>query len=97
MAPELLLWQPMVEWAPERWFLGSIADKVIRSSPVPVLLIQPQESATQAAINHIQLPLDGSEQSETALPYASFLAKSLSLPITVVETISLTSFISGRS
>lgn len=81
---------------PERWFMGSIADKVIRTSPVPVLLIRPKEGNVPASsITHILLPLDGSEQSDVAMPYAAFLAKSLSLPVTVIQTVPSTSFTSA--
>lgn len=72
---------------PERWFLGSVADRVIRTPSVPVLVIpQPGDGAAAAsAIREIIVPLDGSGLAEAALPYASFLARSLPASITLLR------------
>ena len=58
---------------PERWFLGSVADKVVRMAAAPVLLIRPREdhAAVAASVKEILLPLDGSSLAEVALPYAT--------------------------
>ena len=72
---------------PARMFLGSVADKVVRTAAVPVLLIRPREdgSAGPESVQHILLPLDGSELAETAIPYATFLARALKVPITAIR------------
>jgi len=67
--------------------LGSVADQVCRTVPVPVLLVRP-ERGQQAAeekrlIGRILVPLDGSELSARALPVAEELARRLSAGITL--------------
>lgn len=74
---------------PERWFLGSVADRVVRTATVPVLLVRPREAGAQEAVAHIIVPLDGSAAAEAALPVAQYLAASLQVPITLVRTIDL--------
>jgi nucleotide-binding universal stress UspA family protein len=54
-----------------RLWLGSIADKVMRRLPMPVLLVRPQEEAPQLhdspALQRILIPLDGSVLAEQIL------------------------------
>jgi nucleotide-binding universal stress UspA family protein len=54
-----------------RFWLGSIADKLVRCLPVPILLVRPQEQPPDFALDHvfrhILVPLDGSELAEQAL------------------------------
>lgn len=54
-----------------RFWLGSVADKVARRSPVPVLLIHPQDGPLDwkkaPPIKRILVPLDGSEVAEKIL------------------------------
>lgn len=54
-----------------RLLYGSVADRVVRDSHVPVLLVRAglAPSATEP-INSILVPLDGSAYAETALPLA---------------------------
>ncbi len=67
----------------ERWMIGSVADKVMRLSTRPVLLVRPpapaDEDATVApatlAFHRILVPLDGSELAERALAPAAALAR----------------------
>jgi nucleotide-binding universal stress UspA family protein len=82
---------------PERWFLGSIADRVLRGSSTPVLLVRPRPDGQAAApsIDHVILPLDGSSLSEAALPYATFLAQGLQAPMTLVRTVDVTALSAG--
>jgi nucleotide-binding universal stress UspA family protein len=77
---------------PERWFLGSIADRIVRSAAAPVLLVRPGEASahTSASIEKIILPLDGSTLAEAAIPHAVFLAKTFERPIVLVRTLDLT-------
>lgn len=62
----------------QRWYLGSVADKLMRLAPCPVLLITPDPDADPAAaapLRRIAVPLDGSELAEAALPIAAHLAE----------------------
>jgi nucleotide-binding universal stress UspA family protein len=65
--------------------LGSVADKVVRSVPVPTLLIRtkpPEEAENRRKlVNRILVPLDGSEASKEAIPYAEDLARKLKASI----------------
>ncbi len=62
-----------------RWAIGSVADKVLRASKVPVLLVRagtPDETPyDQWPRKTILVLLDGSELAESVLPHAEALAK----------------------
>jgi nucleotide-binding universal stress UspA family protein len=67
-----------------RWLLGSVAEKVLRSTSNPLLLIRATPTALtdeQAAIKSIMVPLDGSALAESVLPPVSELAKKLGAEI----------------
>jgi nucleotide-binding universal stress UspA family protein len=62
-----------------RFWLGSVADELIRSSPIPLLVHRPAGGATPdlnapILFRRILVPLDGSEFAETALAPAAELA-----------------------
>jgi nucleotide-binding universal stress UspA family protein len=61
--------------------LGSIIDKVFRLVKCPVMLVRTDgdrpAGEAKELISHILVPLDGSENSETAIPYAEVLARGL--------------------
>jgi nucleotide-binding universal stress UspA family protein len=59
----------------KRWYLGGVADAVLRSTTKPIVLITPAEGALpQARLAHLVVPLDGSQLAEAALPVAELLA-----------------------
>ncbi|MGH7619793.1 MAG: universal stress protein [Gemmatimonadaceae bacterium] len=63
-----------------RFWLGSVADAVIRHSSVPVLMLRPTKSshgraAARHAFKRILVPLDGSSLAATALGPAQALAQ----------------------
>ena len=62
-----------------RWAMGSVADKVLRASKVPVLLVRagiPDEIVYDKWPRRtILAPLDGSELAESVLPHVEALAK----------------------
>jgi nucleotide-binding universal stress UspA family protein len=59
-----------------RWVFGSVTEKVIRSSPAPVLVVRsyPERSSEEQTIRKILLPLDGSDLSLRAAFQAQHLA-----------------------
>ena len=66
-----------------RWTFGSVADRVARSSPLPVLIVCPTEGGADprhAEITRVVAPLDGSELSQRALPVAESAARRLRVP-----------------
>jgi nucleotide-binding universal stress UspA family protein len=68
-----------------RWMQGSVSFKVSHYSPVPVLLLPPQEESQPAFMPggkqiRVLVPLDGSSLSEEALPPAIALTRALSAP-----------------
>lgn len=71
-----------------RWVLGSVADKVLRASKVPVLLVR--TGLTEEVMydkwpkRNILVPLDGSELAEEVLPHVEALARQRGLEATEV-------------
>jgi nucleotide-binding universal stress UspA family protein len=60
-----------------RWSLGSVADEVMRTAPVPVLLTRSETEARRPQDllpRRILIPLDGSPESESILPHARAIA-----------------------
>jgi nucleotide-binding universal stress UspA family protein len=69
---------------------GSIADKVLRGAPVPVLAVGPlvrEEAEGPLPIGRILAPLDGSSEAESALPLAIELARSLDARIDLIRVV----------
>jgi nucleotide-binding universal stress UspA family protein len=63
----------------ERWLLGSVADRVVREGPVPVLVVPATCVALwpPARAPRILIPLDGSALAEAAMGPALVLARAL--------------------
>ncbi|HEX7233106.1 MAG TPA: universal stress protein [Candidatus Binatia bacterium] len=71
-----------------RWLLGSVAEKVLRGSVNPVLLVRATEkpiSWDMPVLKSLLVPLDGSEMAETVLPIAGALAKSFDMEVTLLR------------
>jgi nucleotide-binding universal stress UspA family protein len=59
-----------------RWALGSVADRVVRTSTTPVLLVRATgDIAQEWTMRRIVVPLDGSYEAQQALPLACDLAE----------------------
>lgn len=58
-----------------RWALGSVADKVIHATTVPVLVVRGQAQPIVRPPRRILTPLDGSGLARQALPLASEIAR----------------------
>lgn len=75
-----------------RWDLGSVADKVVKASAMPLLLVRTklegERAKGQQLIRKILVPLDGSKPGEGALPYAVALATRLRAEVLLVQVVS---------
>jgi nucleotide-binding universal stress UspA family protein len=71
-----------------RWTLGSTANKVARASKCPVLLVRARTGVPGSIhLGKILLPLDGSKQSEAALPYVEALASKIKSQISLLNVV----------
>ncbi len=67
-----------------RWLLGSVAEKVLRATSNPLLLIRSSDKPRadeQASLSSVVVPLDGSDLAEEVLPSVVDLAKKLDLEV----------------
>ena len=73
---------------PARLVLGSVTNKVLHSTSVPVLVLRPRDgeaTVPEAELKHVIVPLDGSSLAEQVLPHVVFLAKALGLTVTLLR------------
>jgi nucleotide-binding universal stress UspA family protein len=73
-----------------RWAFGSVADRIARTSPVPVMIVRGNDEDDEprpVAINRLIVPLDGSELAAEALPVARTLAGRLGLPVLLIRVV----------
>jgi len=80
----------------KRWVLGSIADKVVRETTKPVLLIRvkgvsPAEPA-ERMLNKVVVPLDGSDVSEAVLPHIEEIAPKLKAQVALLQVVAPTHY-----
>ena len=72
----------------ERAWLGSVADQLVRSLEIPVLLIRPVEGAVSPPeAREILVALDGSRRAEAALPPAMAMAGLLRARLTLLQAV----------
>ena len=67
-----------------RWLLGSVAEKVLRATANPLLLIRAKENAKcegEASLRSLIVPLDGSQLAASVLPLVAGLANQLDLEV----------------
>jgi nucleotide-binding universal stress UspA family protein len=74
---------------PSRWLYGSVADAVLRDSPIPVVLVPPHVTAPPPIDQSLRfvVPLDGSALGETALEPATELARRLGAELVLVQIV----------
>ncbi len=74
-----------------RFWLGSVADELVRRLPVPVLLVRPGEGevdlAQEPELGPVLVPLDGSPLAEEVLAPAGDLARLLGVNITLLRVV----------
>jgi nucleotide-binding universal stress UspA family protein len=78
-----------------RFLLGSIAEKVLRGTVNPLLLVRATEEAKpdgEVTLKSIIVPLDGSELAESVLPMAAGMAKKLDLEIELFRAYHIPSY-----
>lgn len=72
----------------QRWALGSVADKVVHATEVPVLLIrQSAKTLEEPRLKEILVPLDGSARARQSLPVAAELAAKSQAEIVLLHAI----------
>lgn len=76
----------------QRWWLGSVADGLIRTTHADVLLVRPWDDTedrepTESRFAHLLVPLDGSELAETALESALVLAERFNAQVTLLRVV----------
>jgi nucleotide-binding universal stress UspA family protein len=77
-----------------RWWMGSVAEKVISEATAPVLLVRSKRRRTTGTadklepIHKILAPLDGSDIGEVALPYAEAIAANSQATVNLIQIIS---------
>lgn len=70
-----------------RWWMGSVADKVLHTVTNPLLIVrsQAQQADVKSAPHRLVVPVDGSELAEQSLPHVTYMAAALGLPVDLVR------------
>lgn len=80
-----------------RMVIGSVADRVARSSSMPVMILTARDDdefeEAAATVSRFVVPLDGSELAAEALPVAAQLASQTGAPVHLVHVITPSSMI----
>jgi nucleotide-binding universal stress UspA family protein len=75
-----------------RLWLGSVADRMVRQTTVPLLLVRPREEEAEPVLHagppHFLIPLDGSPLAEQVLGPAVSLGQPLGARYTLLQVIS---------
>ncbi len=83
-----------------RWALGSVADKVLRMTRRPVLLVRAKgarpDVREKGILSKILVPMDGSKLGEAVIPYVEGLASRLKTEVMVLQVLSPDWFIEGH-
>lgn len=68
--------------------LGSTANEIVHLVKIPLLMVKTTgPPSARAKLKRLLVPLDGSERSETVLPYAEEMGKRLSLEIILLRVV----------
>lgn len=74
-----------------RFWFGSVANSLVRLSPIPILFVRPQEKTPDVAqpptIRHVLIPLDGSNLAEQALDPALSLGDAEQVEFTLLRVV----------
>jgi nucleotide-binding universal stress UspA family protein len=80
-----------------RLALGSVSDKVMRESEIPVLVVRQNPDAEEnklPAIKRVIVALDGSDRAMLALPIAAAIGKQMGAEITLLTAVDLPQVVS---
>jgi len=81
----------------KRWVLGSTADRVLRGTEKPILLIRVKEGSPDVAekdlFRRVTVPLDGSEEAEKIIPHLERLAARFQMEVILLQVITETTFL----
>jgi nucleotide-binding universal stress UspA family protein len=69
-----------------RWTLGSVAERILHQSTLPILLVR-HETIAKDALKRLLVPLDGSALAEEVLPQAITLAQTTGASILLLQVI----------
>jgi nucleotide-binding universal stress UspA family protein len=76
-----------------RFWLGSVADEMVRHLPIPILLVRPREGEPtwehEPVLKHILLPLDGTPLAEQMLEPAVALGSLMAADYTLLRAVKL--------
>ena len=72
-----------------RWFVGSVAERVLRSAPCPVMVVPPHDAVptSTVAFKHVVAAIDFSDSSVAALQWALSLAEEADAHLWLLHTI----------
>ena len=70
-----------------RLALGSVAERVLHSTKLPILLVREATHGMSDGIKRILAPLDGSIRSEQALPVTEMIAKETDAQVILLEVV----------
>jgi nucleotide-binding universal stress UspA family protein len=76
----------------DRWLLGSVAEKVLRGTSNPLVLIRASGEAKtegEATLKTVIVPLDGSEMAESVLPAVVEMSKKINLEVILFRAYSI--------
>ncbi len=77
----------------KRWALGSVADKVVRATTRPVVLIRAKGSRPdvreKGILHRVLVPLDGSKEGEAVIPYIEELASRLKVEVILLQVLAI--------
>jgi len=79
-----------------RLAFGSVVDRLSRATTIPIMIVRPQDAASEIGtpkLRRIVVPYDGSELATQAFPVAMALAKKLSLDVHMIHAINSTAFL----
>jgi nucleotide-binding universal stress UspA family protein len=81
------------------WHLGNVAEKVLRATVKPVLLVRAQASREalrrKSLLKKIMVPLDGSKLGEATIPWIVPLAQALDAELVLFQVVEPVIFLAG--